>query len=245
MRPNIRELYRLLPLVLLSAAMAACAAPTSDAAVLRALRTQLAQQYHECVPVGWTATTVAGTYYSGSSAEYRDTSWIAPLWLGTVSRRDLQRREMRTASAILDALARAGLVDERHALGRSFYHLDVRALPYYYEDNGYGNNPDHWPYLCYSAIVPERIVWTQAPHLESRRDGSGDVQTFRVAFQWVAGPRAPWAKDPVLRAHSVVLSPTKNPVVVKFEQLNGTWQIVNLYTPFPDFPRVVDASAWK
>ncbi len=44
------------------------------------------------------------------------------------------------------------------------YNLTERAFPYYFEGNDFGDNPDHLSYLCYSRLVPDRVVSSQAVH---------------------------------------------------------------------------------
>ncbi len=63
------------------------------------------------------------------------------------------------------------------------YFLTMRAMPYYFDRNDLGHNPERAPYLCYSTVVPQRVTWTQPVHVE--RDGSapGNRQVFRAAFE--------------------------------------------------------------
>jgi len=90
--------------------------------------------------------------------------------------------------------------------------------------------------------VPERVVWTKPIHAD--RVGARDAQVFEAAFEWTAGPPAAWANDPILRAHSVVLSPTRSPSVATFVQDGRDWNLAKLGPSEPPLGRIVDVSAW-
>jgi hypothetical protein len=221
-------------LTLLAAAVLCACSPTSHSAILHALRTQLARQYHECVPLGWDPVPAAGSFYPGYSAEFEQTGvWLKSYWIGYVGKRDLGRPDVRVAAAILNELVRDGLLERTRWQSGSFYHLTLRALPYYYEDNAYGDNPEHMPYLCYSGITPNRVLWNSLI-----QHGS-----FHAAFEWRAATRASWAQNDFLRAHSVILPPVDSPVLVTFANVDGGWNITRLNAPHM-LPRVVDVNVW-
>jgi hypothetical protein len=39
------------------------------------------------------------------------------------------------------------------------YHLSDSGSQYFYNENRLGDNSERWPYMCYSRIVPQQIVW--------------------------------------------------------------------------------------
>ncbi len=210
--------------------------PSNPRFIMRALATQLSQQYHQCVPLGWAPQPVAGSYYPAYSAEYRQNGvWLRPYWLGMVPRSGLTHPKVRQAYGVLNALVRAGLLVRTSQSDGTYYRLTLRALPYYFDDNGFGDNPDHFPYLCYSRLLPTRVRWT-------RPAGSHAV---RVQFVWRPGPAAPWADDPFLRKHSVVLPPLGDPVVAVFSDHGGQWYVKTLLTRNAMLPRVTDVAAWQ
>lgn len=89
-----------------SVAINACS-PTNHWFVMHALQTQLALQYHECVPLGWDPVPVDGTYYPGYSAELQDkNSWLPALWLGSIQPSDLRQPDGRAAYEVLNELVR-------------------------------------------------------------------------------------------------------------------------------------------
>ncbi len=231
-------------IALASALLTACS-PSNHRFVMRLLRTQFADQYHECVPLGWTPVPVAGTYYPGFSTEYRAAvTWLPPLWVGSVHAADAANPQALAASAVLKHLVRAGMLHASPVPGGRHYFLTMRALPYYFDRSDYGNNPEHYPYLCYSTIVPERVAWTQPVHTEP--DGTPPVrrEVFRAEFQWRPSAPASWAEDAVLRRHSVILGPAGTSIVAKFVSVGGTWEIENIYAGGAHQPRLVDAAAW-
>ncbi len=205
--------------------MAACA-PTDHGVILKNLKSQLAQQYHECVPLGWDPVPVlAGVFYRGYSTEYiSEIKWLPAQWIGIVHLKDLRDPEVRASYTVLSELVRAHMVERTTVLGGFRYHLTMRALDYYWERTQYHNNPGGEPYLCYSTIVPQRVLWNQPVHTERDRDGH-PIQTFRAAFEWRASPIAEWANDPMLRSHSVILAPMFSPTIAKFVNVDGDWVI--------------------
>ena len=234
---------RLAAAALAATGLAACSR-AGDGAVLATLRTELANQYHACVPLGWTPVPVAGTYYPGTSVTlYEQGVWLPALWIGRVRTRDLARPDVRAASAVLSELTRVGMVDSEPFHGGIRYHLTTAAQPYYYDESDRGNNPDHVPYLCYSKIVPQGVVTTDSVRRGRLRYGSHDEDLFRALFVWTPSPAAPWANDAFLRRHSVKLGPAESPVIATFVRSRGDWAVAELSAPSP-VARVVDASAW-
>ena len=226
------------------AALTGCS-PTDQRVIMNRLNSQLTQQYHECVPLGWNPVPVAGTYYPGSSAEFvEENTWLRPVWLGSVRTSDLLRPETRAIYRVLNKLVKAGMVEKNRTPGGFRYHLTMRALPYYFDDNALGNNPDHIPYLCYSKIVPQRVIWNQPIHLEQSRDNVGRIEVFRVAFSWTSSPVGSWSADADLRSRSVILAPVASPTIVKFIKSGKTWEIGSIEAPLRN-PRLVDVSLWR
>lgn len=151
---------------------------------------------------------------------------------------------MRATAQVLDELARLDLVQKQRAPGGDVYRLTVRAIPYFYTDNQFGNNVTGASYLCYSSIVPQRVVWNDAIHVERVARDAHEAQVFRAAFEWSPSPAAAWAADPFIRSHSVILSPAPNLVVATLVKHDSEWQVERLHTGEPSLPRVVDASVW-
>lgn len=209
------------------------------------LKTQLVDQYHECVPLGWDPVPVAGAFSPGYSSEFRQkVEWLPAFWLGKIQAGELAHADARVAYNVLNALARKGLL-EKHSVAGSFqYNLTMAGLPYYFDQNQFGNNPDHLPYLCYSTIVPMDLKWSQALHIERIGDELLRMQVFRAAFTWRASADADWANDAFLRSHSVILVPTQSPALAKLVNWGGYWEVEHMYTFTPMLPKLVDASAW-
>ena len=229
---------------LFAAALLTACARTDDRAILGMLRTQLAKQYHECVPLGWSPVPNVGTYYPGISVTVQENGvWLPAVWVARVRRHDLARPDVRTAAAVLDELTRKGVLERTPVRDGFRYRLTRVGWDFYYDENDYGNNPDHIPYLCYSTIVPQRVVWSEPARRERSRDGSHDEDVFRAAFAWRQSPVAAWANDAFLRTHSVTMGPTENQLTATFANRHGEWIIVQLGTPTPT-GRVVDPSAW-
>jgi hypothetical protein len=139
----------------------------------------------------------------------------------------------RTAAVVLNALVRSGLVQKQYMRAGIRYNLTERAFPHYFEGNDFGDNPDHLSYLCYSRIVPDRIVSSRAIH--QLAGGGRFAGALRVAFSWHASEDDDWAKDPVIQSHSVVLAPTRSPALVIFEDQHGelhvdrsTYEAINI-----------------
>ena len=229
-------------LIVAALLMTACA-PSRQSFALKNLQSQLARQYHECVPLGWAPVPIAGTYYPGDSIESSQAdSWIKALWVGFIPADDLKRPQVRATYDVLEHLVSAGLA-AKHRFPRGYrYHLTLAGMPYYFDGNDFHNNPDHIPYLCYSKIVPEDVVWTQPARSERIADRTADV--FRAAFRWHASESAAWANDAMLRSHSVVLAPVTAPAVATFARSGKAWSVESLSSAGSPMPRLADASVW-
>lgn len=210
--------------------------PANQRFALHELSAQLSEQYHLCVPLGWNPQPVAGFYYPAHSVEYRENGvWLHPYWLGWILRGRLSDPNTRVTYDVLNALVRAKLLSRSSGSGGYYYRVTMAAVPYYYENNSFGNNPDHLPYLCYSRVVPDRILISRAVN----------ARAFRLQFAWHPGINAPWANDPFIRAHSVVLPPILNPATAVFSERNGTWSVQRLTTAGAMLPRPISAAAWN
>src|SRR5579884_1857361 len=150
-------------------------APTDDRFIMLALNKQLATQYHACVPLGWAPVAAAGTYYPGYTAVTADEN---TLWTADLRRSDVADRGAREVGAVLNELARIGMLTSVNDGGSVRYYLTPDALRYYYGGNQYGNNPEHYPYLCYSVIAPERLAY------KSALQRVGADESFGVRFTW-------------------------------------------------------------
>lgn len=201
---------RLHLIVLVGATAIASCARGPDNTFQRVVAEQFAGQFHRCVPLGWNATAVDGSYVPAYSVQFSPRNvWLAPLWIGFVPSAALNGRQGTMAYEILNRLVANGMVtSERVGSGFRFY-LTQRAFPYYFEDNDLGDNPLHLSYLCYSQIVPDRVV----------------TNGLRASFTWHEGPAAPWADDPLLQSHSVILAPTRSPAVVTIAWRHGSWEV--------------------
>ncbi len=245
MRWRAAGLARAFRAVVAAALLAGCSA-TDDRAVLAALKTQLAAQNHECVPLGWTPVPVAGTYYPGVSVTLTEEGvWLPARWIGRVRARDLARDDVRAAFDVLNELTRAGLLDRDHHVPATWrYNLTNAGQRFFYEDSAYGDNPDHVPYLCYSTIVAQRIASVSPVARGRSRDGKRDLDTFVAAFEWTPSPVPAWADNAFVRAHSVTLGPIERPAVAQFQDVGGNWTITQLSGTQSPTARVVDAGAW-
>lgn len=217
---------------------------TSDWYALRDLDERFSDQMHDCVPLGWNPVRVDDRFfYSGFSSELDETFWyLPPPWVATLRPQDRANPQARTAQAVLDHLVRAGIVSRTRLRGSTHYNLTLPGLDYFFDANHFGNNPLHEPYVCYSKIVPERVLWKQAVHIERDPFGSGMVQVYRMAFTWVAVPDSGWSPDAFVRAHSVVLGPETDPAIAKFVLRGTHWYLESVYASRRD--RVVDPSVW-
>ncbi len=227
----------------LAAALSACS-HTSDWYALRDLDERFSDQMHDCVPLGWNPARVDDRFfYSGFSSELDETFWyLPPPWVAMIRPQDRAHPQARAAEALLDHLARAGMVARSRSHGSTDYNLTLSGLDYFFDANHFGNNPLHEPYLCYSKIVPERVLWKQAVHSERDSSGAGTVQVYRVAFVWTAVPVGNWSPDAFVRSHGVVLGPSVDPTIAKFVLRDTHWYLESIYAAQRD--RVVDPSVW-
>ncbi|HET6896323.1 MAG TPA: hypothetical protein VFH72_13140 [Candidatus Baltobacteraceae bacterium] len=225
-------------------ALSACAhAPTpgSTAAVLNALSSALDVQYHACVPLGWNPVVVAGTYYPGyiASRQSYEETWDA-IWRGRILTAETAKLPVKPVYEVLNHLVEAGLLKRTRSSSSYDYYLKYAALPYYYDTSWFGNNKGDMQYLCYSKIVPDRILWVE--HTRRPSDWSGPAQWYRASFTWKASAPAAWARDPFLRAHSVILAPLKSPTTAKMFYIDKTWHVVNIYDRTWMMPKVARSS---
>ena len=218
----------------LAAFLMSCAHP--DKAVMQTLRSGLAAQYHECVPLGWNPVPVLRRYYyAGYTSEYREEGvWLHPAWLGVINEKELSDANVRTAYELLNALVRENLVTDERAGAVFHYRLTMRAMQYFFTDNRFGSNPLHLPYLCYSRIVPDRIL-----NIKQHRGGSRVV-----SFDWKVSTPADWSQNPMIQEHSVILPPASEPVTAVIST-SGDWtRVTKLRTQDPMLPRPVDPAVW-
>lgn len=225
---------------MISLGAAACAF-NEKAALLKTLRSDFADVPHDCVPLGWVPVRVGNTYYPGYSAEMQDVnSWVPALWLGSVhaprSWFTKSTADVRVTYSILNALVRDRLLDSRQIPGGRHYNLTLRGMGYYFDRNELGDNPDHLAYMCFSHVVPRRVVWNRPPS----RGGNG-AHIVRAIFEWASSEPAPWATG-FFRAHSVVLGPIRTPATATFVLREKEWRV---HSVSQMAPQIVQPSAWK
>lgn len=211
---------------------------------MHALASALEVQYHACVPLGWNPVAVAGTYYPGyiASRQTYEETWDA-IWRGRILVADATKHGVKPVYDVLNHLVKAGLLRRVRAASYYDYYLTYEALPYYYDTSWFDNNRGDMQYLCYSKIVPNRIVWSQ--RIRRPSDWSGPAQWYRASFTWTASTPLAWARDPFLRSHSVILAPLKSPTIAKMFYLDKTWHVVNIYDKTWMMPKVSDAAVWN
>lgn len=219
--------------------------PGSQAAVIAALSDTLDYQYHACVPLGWHPIAVAGTYYPGYIASLQNyEEFLDAIWRANIGVSESSKPDVKPVFEILNHLVKAGLlVRKRDANADYDYYLSTNALPYYYGWSRYGNNNGKMQYLCYSHLVPDRLLWMQ--RIRRPTDWRGRAQWYRVSFAWKASAPARWARDPLLREHSVILAPVKSPALALMYYAHGEWHVGSLYDRTWMLPELRDASAWK
>jgi hypothetical protein len=227
-----------------AAVLTACG-PTNHRVIMKELRGQLARQYHACVPLGWNPVPASGSFYPGISVTVQEEGvWLPVMWLARIDARAAARPDVRAVARVLDELARIGMLSREAWPSGVRYRLTERALPYFFADDEHGNNPEALPYLCYSAIVPQRVVSNEDVHVENLHGAIDEAQVFRASFQWKPGPAAAWANDPVLRSHSVLLAPNADTLVAQFVKLGGSWRVLKVSAADSPLPILVDASVW-
>jgi hypothetical protein len=225
---------RRLACALLTCAIVACS-PAGDRVAASLLDSQLTEKYHQCVPLGWTLGLTTSSYYPGYNATKTEEGvWLQALWVAVIPKRDLGRPPARTVHAILDELTALGLLERIDLRDRLRYHLSARGSRYFYNENRLGDNSEHWPYMCYSRIVPQQVVWQV-----TRRLNDGVEHVAHV--WWRATPPQTWV-TPFLRAHSVVLNPTEEPAVATVFVRTDNSIAAKLEFSLPS---VVDRSAWR
>ncbi len=203
---------------------------------MQTLQSDLSEQYHACVPLGWNPVPVIRRYYyPGYTSEYREEGvWLHPAWLGAIPVDRLSDANVRTAYDVLDALVRAGMVLKVRVPGAFRYRLTMNAMPYYFEDDSFKNNPDRLPYLCYSRILPNRVL-----RIEDVRPSR-----TRTTFEWRVVAVGAWAPGSYLREHSVILPPISNPSIAVISHSEGSSYVTKLETPAAMLPVAADPGAW-
>jgi hypothetical protein len=213
-------------------------APASKPTLFQTLSERVSQQYHRCVPLGWTVVPTAGTFYPGTNFSIYETNVIAQaFWLGRVSRRAAGRRDGREVLEILERLARAGMVNEETSAEFTRFSLTYKAIPYFYNDDHYGSNRGAFPYLCFSRVTPTRILKQNAIAHERER-------TLDVRFAWAPSATASWANDEYIQSHSVILAPTTSPATARLVQVEAVWRVREIHDAHFNDPVVVDPRAW-
>jgi hypothetical protein len=201
--------------------------------------------FYECVPLGWAPVARGDGYYEGYSVELDETGWwLPPTWAARMNPKSLNSADARVTFTLLNHLAAAGMLRKDRFGDSIAYHLTWNGLPYYFDEDDFGNNPEHYSYLCYSRIVPERVLWSQPIHGERTVQGSTESQVFRAAVQWSPGPMAPWASDGFIRSHSVFLPPDTHPIVMKFVNVDGVWEIDRSSSSLVPHLNFAEANAW-
>ncbi|HEY7995020.1 MAG TPA: hypothetical protein VID24_12470 [Candidatus Eremiobacteraceae bacterium] len=189
--------------------------------------------------------TSHNSYMVGYSAQTDDSSWYLPAkWVANIDRSTTQRPDVKAEFDLLIRLVDAGVLQMSMASDRFTFHLTWNGLPYYYEDDEFGNNPLHEPFLCQSRIVPGAILWREPVRSESI--GGVDKNVFRAAFSWSRERPASWANDPFVASHSVILAPFSSPIVVRFVQdADGSWEMDQVNDA--GIPRIgfADQSSWQ
>jgi hypothetical protein len=231
----------------ISLLLAACSAPGpgSQQAMLAGLAQALRFQYHNCVPLGWQPVSVAGTYYPGFTATAQSyAEFLDAIWRGRIATKDLRNSSGRAVFGTLNHLMSAGLLDRKETPGGYNYFLKPQSFPYYFGSSLYGDNRDRLQYLCYSTIVPQKIVWSQRiPYPKGSRKSK--AQWYRVLFTWMPSSPAAWANDPYFRKHSIVLAPIESPTAAKMYYYRDDWHVVDIYDRTWMLPATVDATAQK
>jgi hypothetical protein len=199
------------------------------------IRDALQGQPHACVPLGWNPVPAGGYYYPGYSTSYQKPGvWLPPLWLGVIYDDQRNDADVRASYDVINALISVGMVRVERRSHATFYHLTMNAVPYYFNSNNYGEDPDGIPMLCYSTIVPTKILSTSAVV-----GGS-----FKATFQWRPSPPAGWAATTFFRTHSIILPPLQETAIATFRKYPWGWSMHSLSTSAPMLGRPVDASVW-
>lgn len=232
-----RRPFAMLAFAALVIALSACASPQQRA--LQEIERDLAQEPHKCLPLGWVPQPIETLFIPVDDVEVIPDMWLPPLWEAQIRTSSKMDRATRLIQRMLNHLSTKGLLQRSRTREGYMYLLTFKGMQYY--SNGYfhGLNPERAPYLCYSDIVPERVLWVRrisSPSASSSR-------TFEAAFEWRPGANAAWAKgDKLIESHSVVLSPAATPVIVTLSRDQGYARIEKI-AGWP-FGTLVDARAW-
>jgi hypothetical protein len=220
--------------LIVCASLCACG-PVSRWQTMRTLTAELEGEPHECLPLGWAPLpTGHGDYVIRASVErdqFRKGAWLPAAWVGRIQNGQLTSSTIRAIASVLTRLQDKGLVIRSNSSDGASYYLSARGLQYYYDRDAYGNNPLHLPFLCYSALVPQRIVAIRSGYER------------QVAFTWRSST-AEWGNDRSIESHSVFFQPVQSPAIAKLVRRNGDWVIVSLSAATSGYPQLVDADAW-
>jgi hypothetical protein len=241
---------RAIATIALLACLSACT-PTPDppaggsrAAILSELSYAFTFQYHACVPLGWGPVAVAGTYYPGYVASLQNYGeFLDAVWRARIALPQISDPQIRPVYEVLNHLVGAGLLSRTRDASVYEYYMTANAMHYYYGISRYDNNRAWMQYLCYSRVLPDRLLWVQ--RIPQPSDWTGHAQWYRVSFTWKASAPAGWARDPFLRRHSVILSPLKSPTQAKMFYIDGHWHVANIYDRTWMLPALRDAAAWS
>ena len=226
---------------LILAAVRYHAGPPAPVPVLAQFASTIDAQYHECVPLGWYPDFRSWrAYFPGYSADIVDRGvMFEALWVGVVPEHKLNDPHVIAVKALLDELARLGMLTRRDIPGAVRYNLTREGAQYFYERTELGNNEEQWPYLCFSRLHARNVVWTSRPSRHGR--GRGADVTARVRFSWEPSEDAPWATR-FVKEHAVELNPTKSPAEATALRLyDGRWGLMKVDFAFP---LVENPSAW-
>lgn len=224
----------------LAGALALALIPRGDDRVLQNLRTQLGQDYHDCVPLGWYPEAAGPTSYVPTSnvGGTEQGVWLPGLWLGIVTPNALNDPHSREVKRVLDELTRLDLLARTDGRSKVRYTVTPRGSQYFYDGNDLGNNVERWPYMCFSRLAIMSIGW--APSRNSVPPATNE-QSREVRFTWTRASLAPWA-TPLLMAHAVELGPTRSPAEATVRrEPNGGWTLDRVQW---NFPVVQDRAAW-
>lgn len=187
---------------------------------------------------------VVRTYYPGYIASLQNyEEFLDAIWRAKIAVTEISKPEIKPVFEMLNHLANAGLLVRKRDSSVYNYYLTTNALPYYYGWSRYGNNNGKMQYLCYSHVVPDRLLWVQ--RISRPSDWRGRAQWYKISFTWRASAPAGWARDTFLREHSVILTPVKSPAVALMYYARGDWHVGSLYDRTWMLPALRDAAAWK
>jgi hypothetical protein len=110
-------------------------------------------------------------------------AWIGATWLGYVPYAEVKKPRVRVIYRLLDDLVAVGVANRSSARRGWKFNLTLAAMPFFFDGNELANNPLREPFLCYSEVVPEKVLSVQ-----TLRDGD-TLMTF-------PGTRAPVRPGP-------------------------------------------------